>query len=378
MSKRKAGSDISTRKPGQVSKLQSILPPYTKVLSTAVVASLWAGYGTISRITAQETSSKRKVSYILKTVEADRGDPKDEGHNRKVTSYKVEGTFYEKEQFAKSLKNSLVGEVPIPEPLAVRMSSGDRDGFSLGILMSDLHPVYSRSSSSLDFADACSALTWLARFHAHFWGSEPSRSPTDAKGTLSPSGIWKEGSYWHLGTRTAEFESIPRSKRWDPFRRHGGTIATMLASRMQEDEVGMRYRTVLHGDPKAENILFKAKGAAEDGGPGCAFYDFQYAGYGVSAVDVAYFLATSVHPRLLSETSEYELLTVYNTEVRRCLRLRGLHVDAEDFTLSRLQIELGWAIVDWVRFMAGWGTWGNSDWAEKKARLALSRMGMND
>lgn len=54
---------------------------------------------------------------------------------------------------------------------------------------------FPRYSGSLSFEEAAAALSWLAGFHAFFWGE-------------APEGLWWQGTFWHLDTRREEFEGI--------------------------------------------------------------------------------------------------------------------------------------------------------------------------
>ena len=62
---------------------------------------------------------------------------------------------------------------------------------------SDQFPRY---SDSLSLAEAKAALSWLAAFHAFFWGRP------------KPDGLWQQGTFWHLDTRQEEFEDIGWTK----------------------------------------------------------------------------------------------------------------------------------------------------------------------
>ena len=50
-----------------------------------------------------------------------------------------------------------------------------------------------RGRVSHEEVDRC--LAWLAAFHASFLGA-------------SPTGLWEEGTYWHLGTRPDELDAM--------------------------------------------------------------------------------------------------------------------------------------------------------------------------
>ena len=131
------------------------------------------------------------------------------------------------------------------------------------------------------------------------------------------------------------------------------------------------YGTLLHGDAKGANIVFnrdpyghrKANPSAGDAEPlRCALYDLQYVGRGLLTHDLVYFLGTSVQSSLLTSTSEQELLETY-------LLYFNEGVAEED----RYEFDVLWkhwelSIMDWYRFMAGWGFWGNDRWVTRRAR----------
>ncbi|TPX62350.1 hypothetical protein PhCBS80983_g00483 [Powellomyces hirtus] len=356
-------------------KVLQFLPPRTKIRSIQECASLWAGYGSISRVYIIPASPTQPSSYILKeiSVNHERGD-RGVGHTRKLLSYQVESTFYKDQRFAQSLLRDSPG-VSIPCPLGVVVENSEASSiFSLTIAMSDLTHEFPLSRSDLDFLHATAALRWLAGFHAHFWGSEETQGDETDGQPISGSGLWKEGSYWHLSTRTEEFESIGNSRKWASVKSVAPAIADWLRAKSNIPGINTgsrRFRTVLHGDPKAENILFRLPSPDPSQPPQCAFYDFQYVGYGYGAVDVAYLMATSVNAGVIAK-QEDDLIKVYHDELIMRLSKRSVATDAQEYTLDILKIHLGLALVDWVRFMAGWGMWGNVRWVEEKAKETLS------
>ncbi|TPX65382.1 hypothetical protein SpCBS45565_g05214 [Spizellomyces sp. 'palustris'] len=360
--------------------LKTHLPAGTRILKVKQIASLWAGYGSILRVSVRPLSRTDPTSYIVKSVAVPTAiDREDVGHVRKLTSYRVEGVFYEKPEFATAV---IQADKDVTLPLPVFVKADDQsvaEEFSLFIIMSDLSQALPIEQGSLSLCLTKSALRWLAGFHAHFWGSEPVDGGDNERAIYS-SGVWKQGGYWHLSTRLDEFKAIQNNKRWTPFKQAAEPIATLLRGKSSEasalpDHPGKRcFRTLLHGDPKAENILFAAEKPLNDAPPACGFYDFQYTGYGYGAVDVAYFLATSVDSNIV-ETRLDELLDFYYMELVKKLTLRGMTAQADEYTPAILRTHFGWALVDWVRFIAGWGTWGNARWAEKTAKEVLATMG---
>jgi hypothetical protein len=94
----------------------------------------------------------------------------------------------------------------------------------------------------------------------------------------------------------------------------------------------------------------------------CALYDLQYVGVNPPTHDLVYFLGTSVSSSLLGSSEERELLDFYFAELSASL--------PTGVSYPRKVFDAHWklSIVDWVRFMAGWGFWGNDRWATKRAK----------
>lgn len=112
-----------------------------------------------------------------------------------------------------------------------------------------------------------------------------------------------------------------------------------------------------------ENLLFAADGKR------CAAHDFQYCGRGLGAKDIAYLFCSGLSSRLLPAREE-ELLQHYHNELMARLQLGG---KGEGYTLDVLKEHFGLALVDFVRFMDGWGYWGNNRWATRKVEETLER-----
>ena len=85
--------------------------------------------------------------------------------------------------------------------------------------------------------------------------------------------------------------------------------------------------------------------------------------------DVAYLLCSSVQGGIIRKHEE-DLLRYYHETLTSQLSPEA--VGAYPFTKMVERFEL--ALLDYVRWMAGWGYWGNSDWAVKKARVTLQKI----
>lgn len=94
----------------------------------------------------------------------------------------------------------------------------------------------------------------------------------------------------------------------------------------------------------------------------CAFVDFQYVGSGPPTLDLAYFLGTSVQSRLMQGDDERQMLRFYFDALSE--HLPSSVVYSWDTFSHHWEL----ALVDWCRFMAGWGFWGNDRWVIRRAR----------
>mmetsp|Transcript_18756 Transcript_18756/g.25758 ORF Transcript_18756/g.25758 Transcript_18756/m.25758 type:complete len:101 (+) Transcript_18756:1-303(+) len=67
---------------------------------------------------------------------------------------------------------------------------------------------------------------------------------------------------------------------------------------------------------------------------------------------------------------EEELLRSYHRQLTA--RLPGPAAESFPFEALLAQFEL--CLADYTRFMAGWGMWGNSDWAERRTEQILDKI----
>ena len=170
---------------------------------------------------------------------------------QKIKSYVVEAYFYE--HLAPQLGAADI-HLSATRHTACHL---DAHGGTMQLLLTDLREHFPRSvSGPVTVEQAKVVLTWLARLHAHFWQQE------------LPAEVWPQGTYWHLATRQQELESM--GPAWAALKAAAAAIDRRL---QQPDDSGRkRWRTLVHGDAKLENILWN------DSLSDCAFYDFQYTG----------------------------------------------------------------------------------------------------
>ncbi|KAI2628745.1 phosphotransferase enzyme family protein [Hypoxylon sp. NC1633] len=382
-----------------------------ELVSCKKLQTLWAGYGYIYELTARATSDEvaaqlRKAyrldtdmvgratetfPLILKFVAPPPGE--DEGHLRKLMSYEVEQYFYN------SIAPHLENETAVAHCVATTRDSGGKpdaellDGLT-ATLMTDLrhvYPIAGEKRSELDRFQVYGALDWLSSFHRtsrklipgdlHDFLLPPLEEAQRKKnGDKSGTKLWLNGGYTYLATRRKEYAALAEDEdsEWSaafcaPVNSRGQSISEMAANFLAPR--GRDYETLIHGDVKSEN-LFTTKSGGE-----VAFYDFQYVGIGLGVCDLAKLFTCSVPMNLLigyagrvpnelpMDDGEKRLLEYYYAKLLEGFEDpegRALAYDWDAFVRH-------WetALVDWLRFQASWGFWGNTEWLEARVRSIL-------
>ncbi|KAJ8114992.1 hypothetical protein OPT61_g3246 [Boeremia exigua] len=356
------------------------------VVSISLLQSLWAGYGQICRIKAADASGNTH-SYVLKLITPPPTRAGDEGHTRKILSYQVEQYFY----------SILAPQLPKTISVAKCLASINKhhpDGTSTtATILNDLkqdYPVAGEKRGALSPVQVGAALDWLAGFHGFWW---PRVDGLDrAKLVLPPleevkqdgqdaieKTVWLNGGYTYLATRRNEYESlVGDDSEWtrpltEPSRTQKQSISELIATFLSPSVSGQSaiedYQTLIHGDVKSEN-LFTSQSGEE-----VAFYDFQYVGLGLGVCDLAKLFTCSVPldmliaddyvPQSLEiQSGEKELLRRY------WQRLRDTSKKEYKWEVFIQHWEI--ALVDWLRFQASWGFWGNTEWLEARVRSILA------
>ncbi len=253
--------------------------------------SLWRGYGEVVMVSLEGGPAP---TVVVKHVR-----PPNSAHPRKLQSYIVETAWY--------------AHARPTGPRIPLCHGATTDGHERVVVLEDLHAAgFKRTLSANDPRQIVAALEWLAHLHATHLGPPPEH-------------LWPVGTYWHLGTRTAELKATP-DPRWH-------TRAPKLDAALR----GARFQTVVHGDAKPANFLWSPQNAS------VAAVDFQYVGGGPGIRDVVYLLDT--------DDPGDTRLEPYFRALRHAL---PPHVDAP-------ALEQEWralvpvAAEDFERFLAGWG-----------------------
>lgn len=371
------------------------------LISCTELQTLWAGYGHICAVEARPSTEENSgpgvplasspLRLVLKLICPPSGRPGDEGHLRKMLSYEVEQYFYDE------LAPCLGHDVAVARSLASTRSWHDRavvDGIQdlAATLMTDLRPQFPVASSKRGFLaprQVEAALGWLACFHRSSWDWLPRDLDHFVLPPLEEAkrrqlgrraggkGLWLNGGYTYLSTRRKEYAALAADdgSEWSaafcrPAASSSASVAELVADFLAPS--GRPFETCIHGDVKSENLF------STDSGDRVAFFDFQYAGVGLGVCDLAKLFTCSVPLGLLTDVhviprelpmgkGEKTLLEQYRAILlHHRQREAGPDYGWEDFSRH-------WetALVDWCRFQASWGFWGNTDWLQARVRWIL-------
>jgi hypothetical protein len=361
-----------------------------RLQSLKVIQSLWAGYGQICQITTAVGTSKDSEevqSYILKLITPPPTSAKDEGHTRKILSYQVEQYFYS------HLAPQLPPSVPVARCLG-SINEHHADGTSTtAMMLSDLrqrYPVAGEKRNVLSTTQVNSALDWLSGFHGFWWPRvkdmntsslvlPPLEEVRHDGHDASDKSVWLNGGYTYLATRRKEYVNLVEDEEseWSAaltgqIESEEQSIAELVATFLTPTVTGSscigRYQTLIHGDVKSEN-LFTSKAGVE-----VAFYDFQYTGLGLGVCDLAKLFTCSVPLNMLVVDSNVpQELSIQDGEKELLKRYwRRLHdVSQREYDWNTFVFHWEVALVDWLRFQASWGFWGNTEWLEARVRHIL-------
>ncbi|MGI9244239.1 MAG: oxidoreductase family protein [Verrucomicrobiales bacterium] len=302
-----------------------------------VIQELWSGYGKIVRIQLEGDVSPSTVvaKHVRFPTAANhpRGWNSDASHQRKVRSYEVETHWYR--YYAARCAEAC----RVPCLLAF-----ERDGDEVLMVLDDLDAVgFPERMRSVEWPQVQACLRWLAGFHATFMG-------------VAPDGLWEVGTYWHLETRSEEWQVLDDRE--------------LKASAAAIDQTlnTARYQTLVHGDAKLANFCFSKDGQQ------VAAVDFQYVGGGCGMKDVAYFVGSCLDEAAI-ERHETELLDHYFSELRMALDQSGKVLDFEALSAEwRGLYPLAWT--DFHRFLKGWspGHWKINSYSERLAREVVASL----
>ncbi len=298
------------------------------ILHSEVIQELWSGYGKILRLELEQASVG---SVVVKHVQLPtsarhpRGWNTDIGHQRKLKSYQVETTWYE--------RYSSFSNARLPHCLAIEHRNEE-----VLMVLEDLNVAgYPLRKTSVTWEDVEAGLQWLANFHASYLGQHP-------------DGLWEIGTYWHLDTRSQEWETLEDKT----LQRAAPLIDVALNS--------CKHKTFVHGDAKLANFCFARNGQV-------AGVDFQYIGGGCGMKDVAYFIGSCLREDEC-EQLESQILDTYFRYLQAALFSPNNALEAE----WRALYHFAWA--DFHRFLKGWSPdhWKLNSYSERITAAVIRQL----
>ncbi|MEQ8906720.1 phosphotransferase [Ekhidna sp.] len=304
------------------------------ILNTHSVQSLWSGYGEIKRYFlkgGKVSSVIVKHIQLPNNVNHPRGWNTALSHHRKLKSYQVEKTWYQKyaTQTGQQCRvPDVFYAIEIDNELLLIMEDLDASGYHIRL-----------DPGSVQLSDAKTCLSWLAHFHATFMGREPEE-------------LWGTGTYWHLDTRPDELSRMNNLT----LKHAAKQIDTKLKS--------ATFQTLVHGDAKLANFCFSEEKSV-------VAVDFQYVGKGCGMKDVAYFIS-SCFDEEQCQIHEEALLSHYFNQLEISL---GKY---SDFQLVKEEwndlYKYAWA--DFYRFLDGWnpGHWKMHEYSERLTMKVIDQI----
>ncbi|CAI4212135.1 unnamed protein product [Parascedosporium putredinis] len=331
--------------------------------------TLWAGYGHVCAITArainEEAGQRARLACGQSGVEPDDDSTfrlilklvappaahasHDEGHLRKMLSYEVEQYFYDQ------VAPHLTDDVAVARCLASTRDAEGREGARelagmSAVILTDLRTKFSVMGKAEGFC---------------------------RQGRFTPRWLWLNGGYTYLATRRTEYDSLrkdPYSDWREPFCATNEPSSRSIAEKAAAflTPSGRPYESYIHGDVKSENLC------TTDSGDQVAFFDFQYVGLGLGVCDLAKLFTCSVPMDLLVGSGRgFPMNLLWAMGRSGCWRCTGRSCYVVPRRNGRaydwIEFTRHWetALVDWCRFQASWGFWGNTEWLEARVRSIL-------
>ena len=299
-----------------------------EVTSVHRIQNLWSGYGQMLRVGLDKPELNSVVVKEIRLAEAKqhpRGWNTDIGHQRKLTSYRVEKHWYE--------QYSITARSRLPKCLATHQTKEH-----IFILLEDLDVAgFKLRKQHVDWKGFSACVQWLAEFHVSFLG-------------VQPKGLWPVGTYWHLDTRPQELEALEDASL--------KSAAVAIDAKLN----ACRFKTLVHGDAKLANFCFSEEGAV-------AGVDFQYVGGGCGMKDLAYFTGSCLSEKDC-EHLEDKILETYFHYFHQAYG--KIHSELEQEWRSLYPV--AWA--DFHRFLKGWspGHWKINSYSERLTKAVIKNL----
>lgn len=301
------------------------------------IQSLWSDFGMLIRCHSPKLNKNIIVKYVdppaLKRAQHPRGWNTETSHLRKLKSYRVETNFY---QNYAAVTDHLC---PVPKCIA---NGSDEDNVIL--VLDDLnHLGFTERREQGSLFAVKKSIDWLAHFHARFINSKA-------------EGLWSQGGYWYLATRTDELQTMPESE------------LKAQAQAIDDKLKQAHFQTLLHGDAKLQNMCFEPETGR------VAAVDFQYVGRGAGIIDLIYLLGSAFEEQDLYK-HHLELVDHYFHSLSLAFTHYGNKIDFDALQQEYTELyPFAWA--DFYRFLLGWNpnSWKVNGFIAEMTELALTEI----
>jgi len=352
---------------------------------------------------------------------------------RDVTSYKVETAFLTSRACQHGLRNEAGVRVTRAYGSDLRPAKGTTPSEQIesrfAMLLEDFsEPDGWTQQWLLDEKGSRAALNAFAKMHAYFWqGSDFwSKEGGELGRELEEGGVWPSGNYMQPALqgfeqlekvaegykKTIVLPSLRDALLAEDIPELEGVDIDELGERLQKIAkiVGdlthpffnttkdsskdlLKYRTLIHGDPKQANIFLRKLPKQEQDGNNdddnnnnaleAGLIDFQWTGFGLAAADVAHCICAALQPSCLSYdgSKETELLDYYYDCLSDALVEHGVASskrNAQDIVFPRqvFQEQYDVAVLDICRMVFAYA-WARFNPQTKPSVASLNRNAYN-
>lgn len=318
---------------------------------------------------------------------------------RDVKSYKVETSFLASKACKQVIEKA---GLRIPKCYDAQLMPNDSNPIEskFSVLLEDFSPSDGWSQRwLLQSEDECkSTLTTLAKMHAFFWQGSSfwNDDNGDAVKELE-EGVWESASYvqpklqtlnqctdvakgWATSKLKCQKE-LESKEFWEDLGTRLESVAEengRLAHPFAIDDLSdsyKQYRTFTHGDPKQANLFFRQSTTASSNLE-VGLIDFQWAGFGLAATDIAHFLSAAVHADLLNDGGEEKFLQYYHEELQKQLIEFAVFTSADEakekFSFATFIDQYETAVLDMCRLVIAYA-WSRFEPVDKDDKVGCSR-----
>ena len=302
--------------------------------------------------------------------------------SRDVQSYEVEVSFISRDAF-RSLRE--VEGLKVANCYRAEVFPNDIPVDSkFSMLLEDFSPSSGwYQAPLLNYEEVKAGIGALARFHAFFWnGGVHNKLLSESASKEVQDLVWSVATHWAPSRQRPEMmdeiaEIWTANNYGDKDTGFGNgsedhlrlgvslqAVASTVASEshfLEGAHASHPHWTIIHGDAKAGNFFFRGKPSSAENPLEVGLIDFQWSGFGLGGVDLAYYIASSASIQALSSgySGEMTLLRHYHdtllTTVSELKSFGSVDVPLPSFEELVKQYNTGLLDVCRIAFAYHWG-----------------------